>query len=202
MKKRLVLFIVSFLFVCSSYAQDTGLLIDDFEGAITGGADGTADFGSGNGSSVVVTASPEMAKSGAQSLKVVYNAVAGGYMWIARGFGLDAANSAWLAQPKDIDWQQYNAFSFQMYGSDTKAQIAVDIKDNGGEMWRFIVNDNFTGWQEIICPLDQFFARSDWQPQDADKNDTLDFPVKSYQFEVLPEAKGTLYFDEVKLIKR
>jgi len=38
------------------------------------------------------------------SLKVTYDAVPGGYMWIARGFGLDAKNTAWLVKNEDIKW--------------------------------------------------------------------------------------------------
>ena len=179
--------------------QGQGLLLDDFEGLISGGLEGTVDFGAGNGSSVEVTAATDIKYSGNQSLKVVYDAVADGYMWVARGFGLDAKNAAWLAKPEDIDWKKYTALSFYMYGSDSKAKIAFDIKDNGNEIYRFMTEDNFTGWKKITCPFNEFFPRGDWQPDNADKNATLDFPVKSYQFEPRPIAKGTVYFDQVAL---
>lgn len=185
-----------------SFAQDQGLLIDDFEVAISGGAEGTVDFGTGNGSSIEVTVATEIKHSGSQSLKVVYDAVPGGYMWVARGFGLDAKNTTWLIKPEDIDWKKYSAISFYIYGSNSQAKVAFDIKDNGNEMWRFIVEDNFPGWKEIVCPLAEFFSRRDWQPNSADRNANLDFPLQSYQFEILAPAKGTLYFDEVKLIVR
>lgn len=185
--------------VGSSCAENKSLLLDDFEGQISGGADGTVDFGSGGGSAVEVTAAEDIKYSGKQSLKVVYNAVPGGYMWVARGFGLDAKNTSWLVKPQDIDWNKYNAFSFYMYGSDTKTQVAFDIKDNGNEMWRFMLEDNFKGWKKIVCPFKEFFARGDWQPDSADKNANLDFPVKSFQFEPRPEAGGTVYFDCLEL---
>lgn len=184
------------------FAQDKDLLLDDFEGDILGGPDGTVDFGAGGGSSVEVTAANDIAHSGEQSLKVTFDAIAGGYMWVARGFNLDAKNTFWLVKSEDIKWDEFNAFSLYMYGSDSKAEVAFDIKDSGNQMWRFIVKDNFTGWKQIICPFNEFFARSDWQPDNADKNFTLDFPIKSFQFEPLPEAKGTLYFDAVELIKQ
>ncbi len=180
-------------------AQNKGLLLDNFEGVISGGPDGTVDFGAGNSSTVEVTAALDIKYSGKQSLKVAYNAIAGGYMWIARGFGLDAKNTKWLVASEAIDWAKYKAVSFYMYGSDSKTRIAFDVKDNGNEIYRFLTEDNFKGWKEIVCPLDQFFARGDWQPDSADKNANMDFPLKSYQFEPLPESKGTLYFDEVKL---
>jgi len=181
------------------FAQNSPLLIDDFEGPISGGPQGTVDFGAGNGSSLEVSADKEIKNSGTQSLKAVYNAVPGGYMWIARGQGLDAANAAWLAKPEDIKWGQYKTFSFYLYGNNSKEKIAVDIKDNGNEIWRSMVEDNFTGWKKISCPLSDFFVRGDWQPDSSDKNGVMNFPLKSYQFEPLPEAKGALYFDTVYL---
>ncbi len=182
-------------------AQGEGLLIDDFEGVISGGPEGVVDFGAGGGSSVEVTADTEIKYSGSQSIKVNYDAVAGGYMWVARGFGLDAKNAGWLVKPEDIKWDEYNAFSFYMYGSGNKAQIAFDIKDNGSEVWRYMLEDNFTGWKQITCLFNEFFARDDWQPESADKNANLDFPIQSFQFEPRPEAKGAINFDGVELIK-
>ncbi len=199
MRLTYLLLILVLCFGVSCSAQSKGLLLDDFEGAISGGPDGTVDFGAGNSSTVEVTAAGDIKHSGKQSLKVIYSAIAGGYMWIARGFGLDAKNTKWLVAPEAIDWKKYKVVSFYMYGSDSKTKVAFDVKDNGNEIYRFLVEDNFKGWKEIACPLDQFFARGDWQPDSADKNANMDFPLKSYQFEPLPESKGTLYFDEVKL---
>ena len=193
-------FVLCMLVSCN--AQEKGLLIDDFEIQISGGPDGTVDFGSGGGSSIEVTGAADIKYSGQQSLKVAYDAVPGGYMWIARGLDLDAKNAAWLINPQDIDWSKFNAISFYMYGSDSKARIALDIRDNGFQIWRFMVEDDFVGWKRIVCPFNEFFVRTDWQPDKADKNAVLDFPLKSFQFEPRPEAKGTVYFDDVELISK
>jgi len=202
MKILHIVLIICLCLTASCFGQDKSLLIDDFEVAISAGPDGSVDFGAGGGSSVEVTASTDTIYSGKQSLKVVYNAVAGGYMWIARGFGLDAKNAVWIVRPEDIKWSEYNAVSFYVYGSDSKTRVAFDIKDNGNEMWRYMFEDNFKGWKQIVCPFNEFFVRPDWQPDAADKNANLDFPIKSFQFEPLPEAKGTLYLDTVELIKK
>ncbi|MBU1905532.1 MAG: hypothetical protein KJ923_00865 [Candidatus Omnitrophica bacterium] len=194
----LTILILSLTSLC--FAQET-LLLDDFEGVISGGSDGTVDFGAGGGSSVDVVADKKIKKSGEQSLKVNYEAVPGGYMWVARGYDLDVSNAGWMIKPKEINWQDYNAISFYIYGSNSGANIAFDIEDNGNEMWRFMVVDDFQGWKQIVCPFSEFFVRDDWQPQDADNNSNLDFPIQSYQFEPRPEAKGTLYFDQVELVK-
>lgn len=202
MKKIVFVLAVMFCFTGCGFAQEKNLLLEDFEGAVSGGPEGTVDFGAGNGSAVTVTAATDIKQSGNQSLKVDYNAVNGGYMYIAKGFGLDAKNAGWQVLSEDIKWTEYSAVSFYMYGSDSKTKVAFDLKDKGNEIWRFIVEDNFKGWKEIVAPFSEFFARNDWQPDSADKNAALDFPVKSFQFEPLPEAKGTLYFDAVKLIKK
>lgn len=202
MKKVYWGFIFMIALTMSSIAQGQDLLIDDFEGLLSGGKEGTVDFGSGNGSKVQISAEKEIKYSGEQSIKIDYEAVAGGYMWIARGFGLDVNNSSWLIRPEQIDWSNYYGFSFYMYGSDSKTKIAFDIKDNGNEMWRFIIEDNFKGWKRIICSFKEFFARFDWQPDNSDRNLNLDFPVKSFQFEPLPEAKGVIYFDKVELVRK
>ncbi len=198
MKTLLMLGMCLFL-VSGCSAQEKTVLLDDFEGPLSGGAQGTVDFGAGNGSSLEVVADTANVKAGTQSLKATFDAVSGGYMYIARGFGLDAKNSAWLLKPEDIQWAAYSRLSFWLYGTGSKQQIAFDVKDSGNEMWRFLVTDDTAGWKQVVCPLKEFFARGDWQPDAADKNANMDFPLKSFQFEPLPAGKGTLCFDAVEL---
>ena len=188
--------------VATGSTQGNGLLIDDFEGNIFGGADGTVDFGAGNGSDLKVSAAKDIKYAGNQSLKAEYDAVAGGYMYIAKGSGLDAKKAEWLLAGDKIDWKKYNAIAIYVYGTDSKTKIAVDLKDSGNELWRYTFEDNFKGWKQVVCPFASFMARDDWQPDNADKNITMDFPIKSYQFEPLPVAKGALYFDSVELINK
>lgn len=184
------------------FAEQKFLLIDDFEGAISGGPSGTVDFGTGNGSTLQVIASTDNKQSGNQGIKVDFDAVEGGYMWVARGKDLDAKNAGWLVKSEDIAWDKYSAISFYMYGTGSNANVSFDIKDNGNEIWRFLVKDDFKGWKQAVCAFNEFFARDDWQPDSADKNGQLDLPLKSYQFEPRPPAKGTLYFDAVALIEK
>lgn len=182
--------------------EAASLLVDDFEGEVSAGLDGTFDYGAGGGAQVEISASGEIKKSGDQSLKVIYDAPADGYMWIARGFDLDAARTDWSVKYDEIDWSRYAAFSFFVHGTASGAQIAFDIKDSGNEMWRFMFTDDMQGWKQVTADFSAFFVRDDWQPDDADTNAELDFPVKSFQFEPRPISKGTLYFDGVQLIKK
>jgi hypothetical protein len=183
-------------------AEGDDLLLDDFEISVSSGPEGTVDFGAGNGSAVEVTQSTDIKNSGNQSLKVVYDAVAGGYIYVARGTGLDAKNANWTLKPSDVKWENYSALSFYIYGTNSKAKIAFDIKDSGSEIWRFIVQDDFKGWKKVVVSFDKFAVRDDWQPDGADKNGQIDFPIKVCQFEPLPGSKGTLYFDTVELVKK
>jgi len=195
--------VIALLFMSGACSAGSGqaLLIDDFENPVSAGPDGTVDFGSGGGSSLEVKAGLDIKYSGNQSLEAVYDAAAGGYMWIARGFELDSRNAGWLVKPDRIKWKKYAAISFYMYGNGSNSSIAFDIKDKGNELWRFMVTDDFKGWKKVVCPFKYFFCRGDWQPGSADKNSKLDFPLKSFQFEPKAVSKGTLYFDCVELTR-
>lgn len=200
MKTLKLMLVIIFCFAAYCFADEGSLVISDFEGPIHGGANATIDFGAENGSSVAVSADSNIKYSGSQSLKVDYNAVPGGYIWVAKGFDLDARMAVWLVKPEDINWQAYNAIAFYVYGSNSKADIAFDVKDKGNELFRFVVNDDFSGWKQIVCRFKDFDSREDWQPVNANKNMFIDFPVKSYQFEPLAPSKGTFYFDRVELL--
>ena len=202
-EKKEILFLAFsiFLIVCGCVSHHKGekLLIDSFEGEINAQ---TVDFGAGPNSSIKVEASKDIKFCGDQSLKVEYELAPSSYMWVARGFNIDVKGAAkWLIKPQEINWKKYNAFSFYMYGSNSQGVVAFDIKDSKNEMWRFIVKDNFQGWKEIICPLDKFFPRGDWQPDNAETNQVLDFPIVSFQFEPRLPGKGVYYFDCVSLIR-
>ena len=185
------------LFVGAAFAGAT-FLLDDLEGPLVQGD--TVDAGAGNGSRVAIVADTQEKHSGAQSIRVDYDAVSGGYIWVARGYGLDVKGAAqWSTPPQDIDWSRYGALSFYYKGDGAGARIAVDIKDAGGEMLRFMVTDDSKQWKQVICSFDAFFPRGDGQPPNAATNGALDFPIKSFQFEPIAVAKGTLFIDEVDL---
>jgi hypothetical protein len=173
------------------------LLIDNFEGALNSQ---TVDFGASEGSALRVTASEEFKVCDSQSMKIEYTLKTSGYMWVARGFNLDVEGAGqWLVKPEEIPWRRYNAIRLSMYGRDSPGVVAFDIKDSGGEMWRFLLDDDFQGWKEIVCPFSQFFVRGDWQPDTADNNEVLDFPIMSFQFEPRLPGSGVYYFDCIAL---
>jgi len=194
--KRGILILVN-LFLFSFCIAQQNLLLDDFEDITE--PKKNIDFGAGGDSQISVEISKDIVYSGKQALKLSFEAVEGGYMWVARGFDLDVKEATWQIKPQEINWQDYKGFSFYMYGSNSGANVVFDIKDNGNEMWRFLFKDDFSGWKKISCDFKDFFARTDWQPDLSDRNGELNFPIKSFQFEILPPKKGILYFDCVEL---
>ncbi|MFA6280980.1 MAG: carbohydrate binding domain-containing protein [Candidatus Omnitrophota bacterium] len=197
-------FIVAiFMFIIALGGCDNApkeVVIDSFEGPLT---KETVDYGAAEGSSVKVAADTNIKICDAQSLKIEYDLKPSGYMWVARGYNLDVKGAAaWSVKPQDVKWRSYHAVSMQIYGSNSGGVIAFDLKDSGGEIWRFIIDDDFTGWKEVICPLKEFFPRKDWQPDTADKNEIMNFPIMSFQFEPRLPGKGTYYFDCIKVIKK
>lgn len=189
-----------------SYAADS-LLLDSFEGQIvpagitSGSMSGNVDYGSGGGSSVEVYADDTDKVDGKQSLKVVFFAMPGGWIWIARGYNIDVKGAgAWNVRPQDIKWGKYNAFSFWMKGTNSGKQLALDIIDAKKEYFRYLVKDDSDNWKQVIIPFKSFEVRTDWQPNNATKNKTIDFPIMTYQFEPRPKNEGEWSFDKVELV--
>jgi len=175
------------------------ILLDSFEGKLN---HQTVDYGASIGSSLKIEAEKQLKVCGRQSMKMTYSLARDGYMWAARGYNIDVKGAArWLVKPTDIQWEEFDRFSLYMYGSNSGGVVNFDIKDAGGEMWRFVIKDDFKGWKEIVCPFSSFFVRKDWQPSSAERNELLDFPIMSFQFEPRGTTKGIYYFDCVKLLK-
>lgn len=180
----------------SQYSQEVPL--DSFEGAIN---KKTVDFGSSKDTKIVVTAAKDKKVCGNQSLQIEYDLNPSGYMYCARGYGLNVFGSVWEGpKPPEITWDKFDGISVQVYGSKS-GDIAMDVKDGGGEMWRYLIQDDFNGWKEVFIPFFLFKVREDWQPSTADGNKILDFPIQSFQFEPRKPGPGKVNFDCVKIVK-
>lgn len=182
--------------------QSPLFIIDSFEGKIMGGEKATVDYGSGAGAMVNVASAKEPVFHGRQSLKITYDVSGGGYMWVARGYNLTQKNAAqWMVLPQKIEWDNYDALVFYLYGEAGGNEIAVDLIDSGKEYWRSLIKDDARGWREVVIPFGSFSARTDWQPDSALRNNRMDFPVNVFQFEP-KTGMGTLFVDKVCLRKR
>jgi hypothetical protein len=199
MKSGLAVLVAGILAAGACTSGVSSFTLDGFEGELTAL---TVDYGSGNGSTVNVSSSQDIKHEGSQSIKVEYNTVSGGYMWVARGYGLDVKGAAeWTASPEAIDWSEWGGLSFYVNGEGDGTMIAFDVKDAGGELWRTVFTIDEPGWQQVQVPFEHLFARTDWQPDSARVDDVLDFPLQSYQLEVRTPGEGVFYVDSVELTR-
>lgn len=189
-------------FILTPREEPAVLIIDSFEGPLIGGTKATVDYGSGAGAKVNIGPAKKPVVHGRQSLKIVYDVSQGGYMWVARGYGLTQKNAAqWKVPPEKIKWDNYDAFVFYLYGEANGNDVAVDLIDSGKEYWRFLIKDDTKGWKEVVIPFSDFSAREDWQPDSADWNSKMDFPIMAFQFEP-KTGMGILFVDKVYLRKK
>jgi len=201
MRGKFVYVVFLALFITACFHQPPQpLVLDSFEDSC---GSSCIDFGAGNGSKVSISLSTDKVYAGKKSLKIEYSGVPSGYMWVARGYGLTNKKAGlWQRPPQKIAWRKYGAFSFYLYGQAKGVNIAFDIKDKDNEMFRCMFRDDQRGWKQVVCPFNKFFSRSDWQPQDARPNGTIDFPVVSFQFEPRTPKSGVIYIDKVELLPR
>ena len=111
----------------------------------------------------------------------------------------------WIAQ----NWRAYNAISFWFLGSNTGAEIQLEIFDNrdpnrdgnSAERWFYRFPDDSYGWKQVEVPFEAFQRRSDWQPEGApDDGFNLD-AVHGYAFG-MPPGVGDAFaiIDDVMLV--
>ncbi|MCA9400878.1 MAG: hypothetical protein KC713_04575, partial [Candidatus Omnitrophica bacterium] len=125
------------LCACADIWHPKRLLLDSFEGEIS---KQSVDFGASKGSSIVVTNSEDFAQCQKQSLHIVYDLKPDGYMYCSRGEGLVASISGWRRASQDIAWDRYAGFEFKIFGAKN-GDIAFDVKDAQGELFRFMFSD-------------------------------------------------------------
>lgn len=199
------LLIICAYFYINAVRKDA-VLVESFEGKI--GAD-TVDYGSSPNSSIAVKAATKSSRCGRQSVEIKYDLKPYGYVYFAKGYGLHhrkdvntwgGGQSGWLVPPDKISWKDYDAFSILLKGKNV-GQVAIDLKDSGGELWRHTVPVEGRGWTKFTVPLDHFSVRRDWQPESADLNNFMDYPFTSFQLEPKKPGIGTLYADCVKFVE-
>lgn len=208
-KLACIISVVTGVLMISAFALAAGnsLLLDSWEGQIigagitSGSMAGNVDYGAGGGSSLEIYADKTTKVDGEQSIKLVFFAMPGGWMWCARGYNIDVKGAAaWLVKPDNIKWNDYDTISFWWKGTGSGKILAFDIIDAKKEYFRFTVKDESTEWKQIIAPFKDFAVRTDWQPATAVKNGVLDFPIMTYQFEPRPRNEAEWNFDKVELI--
>ncbi|MDX2160275.1 MAG: family 16 glycosylhydrolase [bacterium] len=107
-----------------------------------------------------------------------------------------------------MDWRDYNAFSFWMYGTGSNGTLQFELADNLNRdfpgdsaeryLYRFI--DDAAGWRQITIPFAALQRRTDYQPPGAPDDGLGLDQVSGYAFG-LPSGIGasTILFDQVGL---
>jgi beta-glucanase (GH16 family) len=183
-------------------------IIHDFDGAnLPDGFQGFADAWEGSGSTTSLTIVRETTPNplipvitGNQVISVTYNIAATGAWGSNPGYGgitFDYTNT-----PED--WSEYQTFSFWFQGSNSGAEMRIEMKAdgaNGGSSNRFDYpfTDDFTGWKLINLPWSAFAKRTDYNPGAA-LGDTLDLAhVWGYSLLIPAGASGSFKMDQVIL---
>ena len=145
-------------------AAATPPVVDDFEGGLPAGLDGTVAIGfntfqdPNSTVSIATTGAPPAPLPGAASpnnvLQVNVNVVS--YAGLVHGFENVSVNQ-WISQ----DWSAYAGISFWLYGNNSGTTLFVDVLDNrnpssttdDAERFSIDFKDNFSGWQKVEIPF-------------------------------------------------
>lgn len=102
------------------------------------------------------------------------------------------------------DWTGMTTFKMWVYGSGSKYAYDVEIQDNDQELLMYVLKDTWTGWQQVVIPLNKFKRRSDYQDSKAKLNGKIDYPLKTIQFFNVNNASCgnkpfSIYFDQFEV---
>lgn len=120
---------------------------------------------------------------------------------------IDSALRDWngvVIQPpagQPYDWSRFRALSFWMYGTNSRQMFVVELNDSGEEHFRSpIITDDFTGWKQIVIPFEEFASRDDWQPENAEIDLAITWPLKDFQPFASVGGSGYILIDLVEAI--
>jgi beta-glucanase (GH16 family) len=198
-------------------AQDSTLVIDDFENGVPFGLDQYHNglgfvpwgnvFGNVTLSARQVIPESDLSLLGHEAdpdtvLAVAYDIAAGGWGGFTHAL---TDGKSWISQ----DWTAYNAIQFWIYGNGTGGTVQLDLFDNrnpnltgdSSERYYYRITDDFTGWQQFTIPFDLFKRRTDFQPSGAPDDGLGLNEVTGYAFG-FPANVGaqTAYIDQVELV--
>ena len=195
-----------YLPVGTAYAQaDAGtLVLADFEAGIPAGFVPFADSWDGSGSSTTLTLDlvavdlpiiPEMSPNSAAA--VTFDIAASGSWGGGPGYGGITHDFA-PAQ----DWSDYQGFSLWYYGSNSGANIRVELKSDGGDAfnsnrYEYTFADDFTGWMYFNIPWADFVQRTDFNPGPSPTDPINLVAMWGYSILLPGGANGSFYLDQV-----
>ena len=214
MKKFLLLSIVFVLALLISVsagpaaadATDGFFVVTDFETGIPDGFVGFADSWDGSGSLTTLTMTTDSvdlptvpAAPGNMVVAVEYDIVASGSWGGGPGYGGVTQDFATVQ-----DWSDYAAFTFWFHGSNSGADLRVELKSDGASAgssnrYEYTFTDDVAGWRFFNLPWSVFTARTDYNPGPNPADPLNLAAVWGYSILLPGGANGSFYFDQVAL---
>lgn len=112
-------------------------------------------------------------------------------------------NGVVVQPPKDqvFDWSSFRALSLWVFGTNSGQMFVVELNDKGEEHFRSpLITDDFTGWKQIVIPFEEFASRQDWQPENADIDLDITWPIKDFQPFASVGGAGYILIDLIEVI--
>lgn len=147
------------------------IAVADFDAGVPAGFVPFADSWDGSGSATTLSMSNDPTwlpfvpfNTDNKVINVVYNIAASGGWGGGPGYGGVTQDYAAVQ-----DWHGYDSFSLWFQGSNSGAELRIELKSNGANagasnryVWSF--TDNFAGWKFINVPWSAFVDRTDYNP--------------------------------------
>jgi beta-glucanase (GH16 family) len=180
------------------------LVLADFEGGVPAGFVPFADSWDGSGSSTTLameTAAVDLPTvPGAADntvVSVIYDIAASGGWGGGPGYG-GVVHDLAPAQ----DWSSYQSFSFWFHGSDSGADIRVELKSDGGDAtnsnrYEYTFTDDVDGWRFFNIAFDSFTQRDDYNPGPSPDDPINLAKMWGYGILLPGGAIGSFHLDQV-----
>ncbi|MGE5483061.1 MAG: carbohydrate binding domain-containing protein [Bacteroidota bacterium] len=124
-----------------------------------------------------------------------------------RALRIDSVTKDWNGVPisaagdKEFDWSDYRALSMWVYGTNSGVGFFVELNDKGEEHFRSpLIVDDFIGWKQIVIPFEEFLSRDDWQPDTADMDLEITWPIRDFQPFTGASGEGYILIDLIEVI--
>jgi beta-glucanase (GH16 family) len=180
--------------------------IADFEGGIPAGFVGFADSWDGSGSTTTLSlgtanvALPTVPDSAGNTVvSVEYNIAASGSWGGGPGYGGVTQDFA-----ATQDWSDFESFTFWFYGSNSGAEMRVELKSDGANAgasnrYEYTFADDSAGWRFFNLSWNAFTRRFDFNPGPSPDDPINLAAMWGYSILLPGGANGTFYLDHVAL---
>lgn len=98
------------------------------------------------------------------------------------------------------NWSTYSKVNVWIKGANTGKQIRFEVADADDERYQYLINDNFTSWQQVSIPFTSFVRRPDWQPTGVPNNGFTLSGIRGVSFApTTAPCSATWYFDQIEV---